>query len=254
MLRIQRVRVASAHFVGLATALCLAGSSLQAQAKPSMLLERAIKAAGGEARLKQYHGLTWSGLGAVHLPDRDVVIRGTWEIQPPDSAVLATYDVSRGAGTTRRLIVAGSRGWLQRDTAWTPLPDDLLAEEQHQYYLYSLLRLVTLKQKGVKLQAVFPDSSGHPGFRVDRAGRLPVTMYFDSAGRVVRMITRFALPGPVAGDAQVLTFHGSTEASGVRWFQRMEITRNGKPYFDLEIDSLAVVPSIANPLLAGPPR
>ena len=65
-----------------------------------------------------------------------------------------------------------------------------------------------LKEKGVKLQTVFPDSTGNAGFRVERAGRLPVTMYFDSAGRVMRMVTRFALPGPVAGDLQVVRLYG----------------------------------------------
>lgn len=234
--------------------LIVTATSLQAQVSPSTLLNRAIKAAGGEQQLKENRALRWSGLGAVHLPDRDVVIRGTWEIQPPDSAVVATYDASRGPETMRRLIVAGSTGWRQRDTSWTPLPDDLLAEEQHQFYLYSLLRLVTLKEKGVKLHAVFPDSAGHPGFRVDRAGRLPVAMYFDSAGRVVRMLTHFAMPGPVAGDAQVVTLNGTTDAGGLRWFRRMEIARAGKPYFDLEVDSLAVQRAMDDPLLAGPPH
>lgn len=231
------------------TVLSLLGASAQAQAKPSSVLDRAMKAAGGESRLKQFRGFEWTGLGVVHIPNRDIVIRGTWEIQPPDSAVVATWDTTRGIGTMRRLIVAGPRGWIERDTSFTPLPEDLLAEEQHQYYLYSLLRLVTLKEKGVKLSPVFPDSSGHAGFRVERAGRLPVTMYFDSAGRVLRMLTVFALPGPVAGDPQVVTLHGATESNGVRWFQRMEILRAGKPYFDLEIDSLTVKPSIEDPLL-----
>ena len=230
----------------------LFAATLQAQTRPSTLLDRAIKAAGGESRLKQYRGLEWSALGVVHIPNRDIVIRGWWKIQPPDSAVVATYDTTRGPATTRRLIVAGPRGWLQRDTLFTPLPDDLLAEEQHQYYLYSLLRLVPLKEKGVKLQSVFPDSAGHAGFTVERPGRLPVTMYFDSAGRVARLITRFALPGPVAGDVQDVRFYGSLESEGVRWFKAMEIVRAGKPYFDLEIDSLAVKPTIHDSLLAGP--
>ncbi len=230
----------------------LLAATLQAQTRPSTLLDRAIKAAGGESRLKQYRGLEWSALGVVHIPRRDIVIRGFWEIQPPDSAVVATYDTARGPGTTRRLIVAGSRGWLQKDTLFTPLPDDLLVEEQHQYYLYSLLRLVPLKERGVKLQKVFPDSMGNAGFTVERAGRLPVTMYFDSAGRVVRLLTQFALPGLVAGDLQVVRLYGSTESEGVRWFRRMEILRAGKPYFDLEIDSLVVKPTIRDSLLAGP--
>ena len=112
-----------------------------------------MKAAGGESRLREYRGLEWTGRGVVHIPDRDITIRGTWKIQPPDSAVVATYDTTRGPGTLRDLIVAGTSGWIQRDTAFTPLPEDILAEEQHQYYLYSLLRLVPLKEKGVKLHA-----------------------------------------------------------------------------------------------------
>ena len=227
-------------------------AALQAQAKPSAVLDRAIKAAGGESQLKEYPALEWGGLGVVHIPNRDIVIRGWWEIQPPDSAVVATYDTTRGPATTRRLIVAGPQGWLQRDTLFTPLPEDLLAEEQHQYYLYSLLRLVTLKEKGVKLRPVFPDSTGNAGFTVERRGRLPVTMYFDSTGRVAYLVTRFAMPGPVAGDAQVVRLYGSTESEGIRWFRRMEILRAGKPYFDLDVESLVARHGIEDPLLAGP--
>lgn len=142
------------------TGILLAPATLQGQTRPSALLDRAIKAAGGEARLKQFRGYEWSGLGIVHIPNRDIVIRETWEIQPPDSAVVATYDTTRGPGTTRRLIVAGARGWLLKDTTFTTLPEDLLAEEQHQYYLYSLLRLVTLKEKGVKLHGCAARTGG----------------------------------------------------------------------------------------------
>ena len=232
--------------------LLLATVSLQAQTKPSILLDRAMKTAGGESILREYRGLVWTGLGVVHIPNRDIVIRGRWEIQPPDSAVVSTYDTTRGPGTLRYLIVAGPQGWFKRDTAFTPLPEDILAEEQHQYYLYWLLRLVPLKQKGMKLHAVFPDSAGHAGFRVERAGHLPVTMYFDSTGAVVRMLTKFALPGPVAGDDQAIGLYGSTTSNGVRWFRRMKILRAGKPYFDLEVDSLTLQRSISDPLLAGP--
>lgn len=234
------------------TVLSLLAAPAHCQAKPSSLLDRAMKAAGGESRLEEFRGLEWNGPGVVHIPNRDIAIRGTWRIQPPDSAVVTTYDTLRGPATARSLIVAGPRGWIRRDTTFTPLPDDILAEEQHQYYLYSLLRLVPLKETGVKLHAVFPDSAGHAGFRVERRGRLPVTMFFDSAGAVARMVTQFALPGPVPGDAQVVNLYGSTTSNGVRWFRRMEITRAGKPYFDLEIDSLTVTRAIEDPLLAGP--
>ena len=108
---------------------------------------------------------------------------------------------------------------------FAPLPDDILAEEQHQYYLYSLLRLVPLKEKGVKLHAVFPDSAGHAGIRVERAGRLPVMMYFDSAGTggadgdpSSRCLGRWRVT------LQVLSFGGSTH---VEW--RALVQANGDP-------------------------
>ena len=226
---------------------------LYAQARPSTLLDRAMKAAGGESRLREYRGLEWTGLGVVHIPDRDITIRGTWEIQPPDSAVVATYDTTRGPGTLRYLIVAGARGWIKRDTVFTPLPEDILAEEQHQYYLYSLLRLVPLKEKGVKLHAVFPDSAG--------TRRVPGGASGTTAGDDV---LRFGGTGGADGDAVRAAGAGGGRpagarasrarptSNGVRWFKRMEILRAGKPYFDLDVDSLAMKRSIEDPLLAGP--
>lgn len=208
--------------------------------KPSELLKQAIVAAGGSEALKAYPHFEWTARAVVHIPGRDVVIRGTWRVTPPDSATVSTYDTARGPATTRTLVVAGAQGWMKRDTSVTPLPEDLLAEEQHQYYLYSLLRLVTLKEKGVKLKAVFPESAGNRGFRVERAGRLPVTMYFDSSGRVARMLTTFALPGPTPGDAQEIRLSGTTESHGVRWFETMEILRNGNPYYEMRIESFTV--------------
>lgn len=208
--------------------------------KPADLLKRAIVAAGGSSALTEYRTFNWTARAVVHVPGRDVVIRGTWKVTPPDSATVATYDTARGPTTTRTLIVAGDQGWMKRDTSMTPLPEDLLAEERHQYYLYSLLRLVTLKEKGVKLRPVFPDSSGNHGFVVERANRLPVTMYFDSAGRVVRLITTFALPGPVAGDAQEVRMSGTVVSNGVKWFEKMEIRRDGKPYYEMSVEALEV--------------
>ena len=43
------------------TALSLVAASAQAQAKPSRVLDRAMHAAGGESRLKEFRGLQWTG-------------------------------------------------------------------------------------------------------------------------------------------------------------------------------------------------
>lgn len=226
-------------------------TSVHGQDTPEALVRRAIDAAGGRARLEAAPALQWQGRAVIHTPGRDVTILGTWSIQPPDSAVVATYDSARGPGSTRRLILAGSRGWMQRDSQPTPMPNAILTEERHQFYLYSLLRLLPLQAPGVKLTRTVSDSAGNSGLLVESPGRLQVTMYFDRDGRVVRLRTTFAVDsGPV--ERQDIRLEGTIESGGVRWFRRMVIDRGRKPYFELEVRTLQTLPRLTDPLLRGP--
>lgn len=176
---------------------------------------------------------------------------GTWSVEPPDTAVVATYDSVQGPRSTRRMIVAGAGGWMQRDSQLTAMPDAILVEERHQFYLYALLRLLPLEAPGVRLTPTASDSAGNVGILVAAPGRLPVTMYFDRDARVARMRTTFATEsGP--GAAQDMRLEGTIEANGVRWFRRMVIARDGQPYFEMELSALQVLPRLSDPLLRGP--
>ncbi len=116
---------------------------------------------------------------------------------------------------------------------------NVLVEERHQFYLYSLLRLVPLLDADVTLSPIPADTTGRPGLRVDRPGRLPVSLFFDPSGRVAWMVTRFATLDGAGGDSQEIEFSGTISAAGVVWPRTMRIRRNGVPYFDLELTRLA---------------
>jgi hypothetical protein len=151
----------------------------------------------------------------------------------------------------RRMVLAGSRGWMQRDSTVNPMPNDVLTEERHQFYLYSLLRLLPLEAPGVKLTRVVDDSAGNTGLIVESPGRLQVTMYFNRDFRVVRMRTTFAADSGRV-ERQDIRFEGTIESNGVRWFRKMSIDRNRKPYFELELRTLQTLPRLNDPLLQGP--
>jgi hypothetical protein len=226
-------------------------TTLRGQEAPQVLVRRAIEAAGERANLAAAPALQWQGRAAIHTPGRDITILGTWSVQPPESAVVATYDSTQGPRSTRRLILAGNRGWLQRDSALTPMPNAMLTEERHQFYLYALLRLLPLEDPSVKLTHVVPDSAGNAGLLVESPGRLPVTMYFDRDARVVRLRTTFAVDsGPV--ERQDIRLEGTIESNGVRWFRKLSINRNRQPYFDLELRTFQALPRLNEPLLRGP--
>jgi hypothetical protein len=172
-------------------------------------------------------------------------------VQPPDSAVVATYEPARGPASTRRLIVSGARGWLERNGQLTPMPASVVANERDEFYLYSIIRLVPLRASGVRLTAIEPDSLGQRGLRVSQAGRPDVDLYVDGTGRLahLRALVTDALSGSPA--TQDFWLAGTIEASGVRWPRSLRLLQNGVVYFELEIKSLQVLPRLEDPVLEG---
>lgn len=189
----------------------------------------------------------------VHAGGREVRIAGEWAVQPPDTAVVATYDVSRGPASTRALVVAAPRGWMVSGGRFQPMPPAMLANERDEFYLYEVMRLVPLRAPGVTLTLVPSDSLGHPGFRAEQPGRPPVEVYVDSSRRVAHL--RMTVQDPSGGPPvrQDAWLSGVIEAGGVRWPRELRLTMNGAPYFDLTLRSLRVLPRVDDPRLSGPP-
>jgi len=222
--------------------------------RPRALLERAIHLAGGEGPLTAARALAWSGDAVIHAGGRTINIAGDWAIQPPDSAIVATYDVARGPASTRALVVAAPRGWIWSAAAGhQPMPPAMLASERDEFYLYDVIRLVPLRAPGVTLTPVAADSLAQPGFRAEQPGRPPVELFFDPAGRLSHLRVAVRDAGGGAPKRQDVWLSGTMEASGIRWFREMKLTMDGEPYFDLTLRALRVMPRVDDPRLAGPP-
>src|ERR671914_196100 len=99
----------------------------------------------------------------------------------------------------------------------TPMPATVLANEREQFYLYDVMRLVSLRAPGAQLSGIAPDSLGQRGVRVTRAGRPDVDVYVDGTGRLAHLRARVtdAMSGKPAIEDVWLA--GVIEADGVRW-------------------------------------
>jgi len=228
------------------------GGSSAGVSSPTQLLDRAITHAGGSAALTRARALTWEGDAIVNAGGRVVQISGTWAIQPPDTAIVATFDVSRGPEGMRALVFASPRGWQVRGTEFTPMPAALLATERDEFYLYDVMRMVPLREPGVTLTAIPPDSLGHAGFRAERAGRPPVDVHVDATGRLAHLRTR--VPDPAGGQPvlQDIWLSGTIESSGVRWPRDLRIMLNGEPFFAVTLRTLRIHDRVDDPRLRGP--
>jgi hypothetical protein len=173
-------------------------------------------------------------------------------IPPPDSAVVATYDTTRGPGTTRRLILAGSRGWIENHGAFAPMPPELHASERDEFYLYSLMRFAFAGAPGVTVAEASPDSLGQQGFVVRAVRRPDVAMYVDSTGRVAHLRLRIVDTQTHATAVQDLWLGGDIAAHGIHWPREIHITMDGAPYFELRISDFDTEAQLVDPFLAGP--
>ena len=209
--------------------------SPMASPDPSAILDRAIKAAGGEERLRHAAVLKWRGRAVIHAGEQPVRLEGRWIVEPPDRAVVATWETAKGESSTRRLILLGSEGWMERGGTRTPMPAAILANERDQFYLYSLMRLLPLRDAGSR-----PTATGPRSLRVEREGRPTVEMIFDLSGRLDRMKARIANPGSGDPIAEEITLEGAVTGGGIAWPLRFFVTQDGAPFFDLELTEFGV--------------
>jgi hypothetical protein len=239
--------------LALSTAACAAGMRAPSpDDSPENILAQAIDQAGGAEALRLAGALEWEGVASVHAGDRDVQIAGRWQVQPPDSAVVSTYEVSQGRKAERSLVLAAPRGWLVTGDRFTPMPANMLASERSEFYLYELIRLVTLLDSDVKLAGAPADSLAQVGIRVDQPDRPTAWLYVDTCGRLSHI--RMQVPSAQTGELQWQDawLEGVIEAGNVRWPRELRLLVDGKPYLDLLLQSFRVTRQLKDPLLRGP--
>jgi hypothetical protein len=227
------------------------GIRQQSLAEPVEILEQAIQRAGGAAALERARALTWTGEAIVHAGGRTVDIEGRWAVQPPDTAVVSTFDITRGRHTTRHLVLASPNAWIVRDTQFAPMPPNMLASERDAFYLYSVIRLVPLRN--AMLSRISPDSAGNEGIRASMAGRPAVDLYVDATGRLRHFRTTVIDAESGKPARAEVSVHGAIEADSVRWPRGIRFRLDGKPYFDLTVRSLRTGAQLSDTLLNGPP-
>lgn len=220
---------------------------------PSALLDRAIAASGGEAALRRSPALLWQATALVRSGGHKVAVEGRWALLPPDRAVIATWEPVRGETSTRRVILSGSKGWAERDGKRTPLAAAELAFERDQLYLYSILRLVPLRERGVKLTAVPPDNQARPGLRVARSGRPDVEVFFGADGRPEHLRLQITDPATGRPIEEEIWLAGVLAAEGIRWPQQVRITWNGTTFSAMSLVAFTPRAKLDDPALSGAP-
>src|SRR4030088_1151279 len=81
------------------------------QAEVKALIDKAIKAAGGEAKLAKFQAMVWKGKGTFH-PDK-IAFTGAWSYQAPNR--MRSEIEFQDADAKILTVLDGDKGWTRTD-------------------------------------------------------------------------------------------------------------------------------------------
>jgi hypothetical protein len=197
--------------------------------EPRAVIDRAMKAMGGEARLAQVQAVETKIKGTLHAAGGLPFTADTFSQSPDQFRHAMLYDRG-GSANTQIQVYSGDNVWIRVNDRLMDLDADLTAALRKGRYAESLTTLAMLKDKGYELTAAGEEQvegRAATGVKVTARGRPDVTLFFDKAsGLLVKTAHRqldpssrkevlqedfysdYREPDAVAADEQVLKAAG----------------------------------------------
>jgi len=207
------------------------------------VIDRAVEAHGGAARLAKFKVHTMKGTGKFYGAGDalDFTLAAT---SHGDKQFHAAIDLNIvGQDLKIVLVVDGAKGWEKINGDVKDMPADELAEHQEQMHADAVIGLRPLGSRDYQLAPLGEVKVGdHPavGVRVSRKGRRDVNLFFDKAkGHLVKseqVIKDIKAGGNEAN--QVVFYSDYKEFQGTRQPTRILVERDGAKFTDTQVTEL----------------
>ncbi len=173
-----------------------AGGPARADEKdPNAILDKAIKATGGEEKLKKLDAMTWKSKATITFNGDSNAMNFQSTVQGLDR-YRAEFEGEFGGNPFKGVVVLnGKKGWRKFGDQTMDMDEDAVANEKRQIYLQVIpIKLVILKDKAYKLEAVGEQKVGDKpaaGIKVTGPDGKDFTIYFDKeSGLPVRTVAK----------------------------------------------------------------
>jgi hypothetical protein len=227
---------------------CLAGLVLlpavpvpAADDKPDAdaILDRGIKALGGEARLEKYQAATWKAKGTVHRSSGTIDYTGEWALQAPDRYREEITGQADGREFKRVRVVHGDHGWLRlNDGATQDLGADALAEVHRELHTQLLARLVPLRDRAFTLTATGPTRVGDtPAFGLEATAKdgRKFRLVFARDSGLLLVAEALVKPAGASQEVKQEVFYDDYEdVGGIKHARKITVKRNGRTVLEQE--------------------
>jgi hypothetical protein len=207
---------------------------------PNAILDKAIKALGGEATLEKYKAATWKGKGTFHTGTAAIAYTGEWAVQAPDRYKAVLSGEANGMTFKRVRVVDGDKGWTKADDG--PAEDmaaGALAEARRELFGQWVTRLVPLRDRAFTLAAAGPTKVGDApavGLKVTAKDGGEFHLYFDrDSGLLLKAESRVKQAGADQEVKQEVLYDDYQETDGLKHARKITVKRDGRTVVEQEI-------------------
>lgn len=248
------------------TTLLTAAPAKDEQAEAEAILDKAIKAVGGEERISKLTSFTEKSRSKYWWPPKGEPGIMTVELAydfPRRLRVLTVIDADQQIDC----IINAGQGWIGFSGNWSELTDEQIAREKDMLEeglltnLGGIRQLPLLKGKGYKLTPLGDSKIGDRrgvGIKVSREGQSDIELYFDrdTSLPLKRSWLRKEPPTPnkpsLEPDKWEVLFDDYKEVGGVKYPAKQTMFRNDKKTGEGTITELKIVEKFDDKVFAKP--
>jgi hypothetical protein len=219
------------------------------------LVDKAVQAQGGEAKLAKWPAVTAKFKGTFHGSGVAVAITGEFATQGADRHKFDIEGEIDGQKFRLVHVLSGDKGWTKFNDETEELDKEDLAEAKEDAYGEWVATLVPLKDKTFSLAPlgeVNLDKRPALGVKVSSKGHRDVNLYFDKeTGLLVKTESR--VKDENNQEVTEETFLSDyKEVQGTKQAMKFTVKRDGKPYLEGEITEYQLVEKLDDSVFAKP--
>lgn len=246
------------HTAAVLCALVAIAPHVRADDKARAVIERAIKAQGGEEKVAQLRTMRIKVEGSAELvpgqPKVALIVEDVWQM--PDRYKSTSTVTLGGQKVTQTQTINGDKGWIQADGKTQDMPKDALTEMKEQRFAEDLDRLSFLKDASVELSMldeVKVDDKPAVGVLVKSKGHRDVKLYFDKKTALLVKREHHVLD-PLSGKevAQEVVFGDYQEKDGLKHYKTITAFRDGKKFVEAKVTEIEFYKKLDEKTFAKP--
>jgi hypothetical protein len=214
----------------------------RAEDQAKAIVDKAIKAMGGEAKISKAKATTFKGKGNYYGMGNAIPYTAEFAVQLPTKFKNAIEADVGGQKFMMTVVVNGDKGWIKTNDNVEEMPAERLAEQKEEMYADWVTSLVPLQESGYTLAPLGDskvDNKEAVGVKVSSKGHRDVSLFFDkNTGLLLK--NEHKIKDEMSGQemTQTSTFSGYKEVDGVQEAMKIVIKRDGNIYIEVENSDL----------------